>query len=248
MKSFEFLKLLSFSFVVLSLLFTGCTIKNISDDDIKADTKDISEDLDLNTSAVSRSETEAFPETSVYNDGLNIPVNLYLDTKGNDHYKLCTSHVSDWISKKDIACFAAIISDKPELRGLYKDIWKAERGMYDAGELFRIGYILKFSLEDGREYSITIRSPKDAEADFNTYLEVYLYDDIHQADGQWYSHILEPEITDKTVLTSFKLTAGENIDSVKEISLSVFLYSGEEYFDGTDYIGEHITNIPIIRK
>ncbi len=53
---------------------------------------------------------------------------------------------------------------------------------------------------------MTIRSPKDIV--HTEYLEVYLYDSIHHKPGEWYSHLLENQMKEETLITSFKLTPG----------------------------------------
>ncbi|MEI7668302.1 MAG: hypothetical protein WCI62_04860, partial [Erysipelotrichaceae bacterium] len=68
--------------------------------------------------------------------------------------------------------------------------------------------------------------------DLFSMIEVYIYDDVNQPIGQWYSHLLESQVTSKTLITSIKLhgCAGTK-DIVSPITLTVFTYNGDEDFD-----------------
>ena len=62
----------------------------------------------------------------------------------------------------------------------------------------------------------------------------YLYDDINQVQGEWYSHLLQSEVTDKTRMTSIKFTAGQDIDKVGDtIKLTAFVYNSDDDFDAS---------------
>jgi len=84
---------------------------------------------------------------------------------------------------------------------------------------------------------MTIRSPKDIV--HTEYLEVYLYDSIHHKPGEWYSHLLENQMKDETLITSFKLTPGKEISQVESITLKNFVYKDDDDFDPATgiYIG-----------
>ena len=65
-------------------------------------------------------------------------------------------------------------------------------------------------------------------------LKNYLYDDINQVQGEWYSHLLQSEVTDKTRMTSIKFTAGQDIDKVGDtIKLTAFVYNSDGDFDAS---------------
>lgn len=164
-------------------------------------------------------------------------IGIYIDETGNDDYVLCEKLEKQWISGKDIACFAAIPSlEKTLSGGSYKNIWLNERES-NFKEPFKIGYTLDYTLKNGENNTVNIKAPSDAEGDFTKFLEVYLYDDIHKEDGVWYSHLLENEMNDETVITSFKLTAGTDIEEVLSASLTVFSY-GEDGARGSGFTVE----------
>ena len=97
----------------------------------------------------------------------------------------------------------------------------------------KIGYIVSFKLKSGEEINTTIKNPDDVFV-YRNYLENYLYDDINQVQGEWYSHLLQSEVTDKTRMTSIKFTAGQDIDKVGDtIKLTAFVYNSDDDFDAS---------------
>ena len=113
----------------------------------------------------------------------------------------------------------------------------------------KIGYEVKVTLKTGDELICTVKKPSDTGSIF-TYVELYLYDDVHQPDGAWYSHLLDEQVTDETLMTSIKVTTGEKIDEVQSIYLTVFTYESNSDFDkGTGrYIGGNYTGFEIGRE
>ena len=98
-------------------------------------------------------------------------------------------------------------------------------------DAYRIGFTLSFTLASGQQVYKTILGPADITEDFTRYVEVYLYDDIHQQAGVRYSHLLESEMDEQTLITSIKLTAGKEIEQVQAIQLQAFVYRKENEFD-----------------
>ena len=104
---------------------------------------------------------------------------------------------------------------------------------YEGYENSKIGYIVSFKLKSGEEINTTIKNPDDVFV-YRNYLENYLYDDINQVQGEWYSHLLQSEVTDKTRMTSIKFTAGQDIDKVGDtIKLTAFVYNSDGDFDAS---------------
>lgn len=102
---------------------------------------------------------------------------------------------------------------------------------FEASNTCRLGYVVDFKLKDGQEIKQTITGPDDVFG-YRNYLECYLYDDVNQIQGNWYSHLLNTEVTDKTVMTSIKLTAGTDIALVGDtIKVSAFVYNSDKDFD-----------------
>lgn len=138
--------------------------------------------------------------------------------------------------KVDIDCFEFIASDTARLTGWsFSKIWNDAWALHEGTEAAKIGIRLQFTLQSGECVDQMILKPSDA-ASFYEYLEVYLYDDVHQSG--WYSHLEDDDMTDGTMITSVKLTSGEKIAEVGDIILTAFVYTGDDCFDADgNYIG-----------
>lgn len=87
--------------------------------------------------------------------------------------------------------------------------------------------------------------PSDALSFFD-YLEIYLYDDIHQTPGAWYTHLEDKDMLESTIISSIKLTSGSKISEVGDITLTAFLYQGDQCFDAQgQYFGSVLESITI---
>ena len=69
-------------------------------------------------------------------------------------------------------------------------------------------------------------------------MPIYLYDDIHQEDGAWYSHVTEEEFNENTILTSIKLTGSTLTNDINsDITLTVFTYDEDDFDESNNYRG-----------
>ncbi len=101
---------------------------------------------------------------------------------------------------------------------------------YENSSQYKIGFIIKFQTEDETINKI-IKSPKDMYA-LSPYIFNYLYDDIHQQEGTWYSHLEEKDINENTIYSSIKLYATDKINKITTpITVTVFTYDTEDDFD-----------------
>ena len=118
--------------------------------------------------------------------------------------------------------------------------------MFENSQTCKIGYIVDFKLKDGQEIKKTITHPDDVFS-YRNYLECYLYDDVNQIQGNWYSHLLASEVTDNTVMTSIKLTAGTDIALVGDtIKVTAFVYSSDSDFDADgNYTGNVMYSVEV---
>lgn len=154
------------------------------------------------------------------------PVGLYDELGEAGTYTLMESLVSPWNAGEDIVVFDLIPSNHTTISGSasYKELWKHQAAVLGEEGTVKPYVILEYTLSDGSTVSREIRSYAEAEAEVEAaYIEVYLYDDVHQPDGTWYSHLTEYTTNGDTVISSVKLTAGAKIDSVSEISLTACL-------------------------
>ena len=82
-----------------------------------------------------------------------------------------------------------------------------------------------------KEYRKVVLDP-DVEFALTPYIYIYLYDDVHQPDGSWYSHITKDDYKEDTVFSSIKLYMAEKSEEITSpITVKVFTYDSEEDFD-----------------
>ena len=154
------------------------------------------------------------------------PVGLYDELGEAGTYTLMESLVSTWNAGEDIVVFDLIPSNHTTISGSasYKELWAHQAAVLGEEGTVKPYVILEYTLSDGSTVSREIRSYAEAEEEVAAgYIEVYLYDDVHQPDGTWYSHLTEYTTNNDTVISSVKLTAGAKIDSVSEVSLTACL-------------------------
>ena len=155
--------------------------------------------------------------------------------------KVIDSYESVWVQGQDISSFEVIASDLetiPTEGRYFQDLWRTYWNAFENYEDCKIGYYVSFDLKSGENISKTILVPEDVTG-YSNYIENYLYDDINQVPGQWYSHLLDSEVDEDTVISSIKFTAGQDIDQVGDtITLTAFVYYSDDDFDSDgNYIG-----------
>lgn len=176
-------------------------------------------------------------------------LSFFLDDLSKNFQRL-QSYTSDWIPGKDIGCFG-VLPEGIEGERSYAGFWNRALEQYPQLSGYRLGYRLDFSVtQAGQTTPCTIRifTPKDTVGDFNRYLEIYLYDDVHQIPGQFYSHLLESQYNSETLITSIKLTAADSVFSLSPITLSVFLYETSGGSGGGVTTEYALTTLPITKQ
>ncbi|MBQ6544479.1 MAG: hypothetical protein IJT70_02025 [Clostridia bacterium] len=176
-------------------------------------------------------ETTA-PVTETETPASDLPqAGLYLMTryeKGvREDYALVTGTYDDDLSAGvDLCVFAAYPSLEPTLSGrdMAQIYSEAAAKLQDGGG--KIGFTVSYEA-DGKTVENRILGPADIDEANLHYLEIYLYDDVNQAPGAWYSHLLPEEVNDETLLTSIKLTPGKDFAAVKNLRLSSFYYTAD---------------------
>ena len=158
------------------------------------------------------------------------------------------SYTGPWKKGKDIGSFEAIPSDKAELPGeFFGDIFGAAWTAFPDANSCKIGYTLRYTLDDGSEIKYTMLSPKHIE--HTEYIECWLYDDYHRKPHKFYSHLKPGSMKDETLITSIKLTAGRQIGHVTDIWLTAFICASLDDFDADrNYIGPTSCTIHILKK
>ena len=163
-----------------------------------------------------------------------------------------TEFSAPWVRGTDISSFEAFACEDGEITfktAYFDDAFWEKWNAFEGKEGCKIGYSVDFDLKNGEHIHKTLLKAGD-ELDYRPYLENYLYDDVHQAKGAWYSHLLPEEMNDNTLITSIKFTPGEKIDEVgDEIHATVFVYNSEDDFNEKgDYIGDVTAEITIRRE
>lgn len=185
--------------------------------------------------------TQAAPSISPDTVGIYIPAG-----NGTAARTRITEFVSTRTPKKDIDCFEIFASQKATLTGAsFSAIWKQAWEEYRHTEGTKIGFHIAFPLTNGQSVSKQLLKPSDALSFFD-YLEIYLYDDIHQTPGAWYTHLEDKDMLESTIISSIKLTSGSKISEVGDITLTAFLYQGDQCFDAQgQYFGSVLESITI---
>ncbi|MDD3341301.1 MAG: hypothetical protein PHN72_03780 [Bacilli bacterium] len=174
-----------------------------------------------------------------------VPVAFY--QKENGVRKKVTSYQHSFVLNEDLAVFTTFLTEEAELSGnSIMDVFPLYYQKYQE-QNYKIGYFIKFTLENGTIIQKTILNPTDAESVYN-YMQIYLYDDIHQTKGKWYSHIVNME--ENTLLTTIKLTGSTYTNQIASpITLTTFLYQNEKDFDSNmKYQGCYFYDVTIERS
>ena len=151
-----------------------------------------------------------------------------------------------WKRGEDIGSFEVIASDAQELDGsFFGDIFGAAWRAFPGSDGCKIGYTLRYTLDDGSEIRYTMLSPKHIE--HTEFIECWLYDDYHREPHQFYSHL--KGVKGDTLMTSIKLTCGRQISRVQDIWLTAFICSSLDDFDAErNYTGDVSCTIHITQK
>lgn len=179
-------------------------------------------------------------------------ISLYKNYKTDGvRKKIAESFDSAWTAGADISSFEVIAAEDDTIQNNNRQfmyIWKEYWEKFEDRDACKIGYFVSFDLKDGTHIEKTIKKPSDVDSFFK-YMECYLYDDINQTPGQWYSHITDAQMTDTSILTSIKFHCGTDVDKIGDhILLTAFIYTSDADFneDGK-YIGTVSASISINR-
>ena len=179
-----------------------------------------------------------------YIDTNPITVGLYIN-QNNKRY-LTNEYKSDFPVYQDIVSLEVYYTNETELSGSQKNIWNQYYSTYQEIDNYKIGYIINFKTND-IEVNKTILSPKDVESFFD-YVQIYLYDDIHQ-ESTWYDHIKEEEVKEETLYTSIKLTGSTRIkEIISPITVTAFTYQSNDIDIDGNYKGKNKYITQIIKE
>ncbi len=199
---------------------------------------------DLTTSTTATTTT-----TFQYVDNNPIKLGLYKYVNSNTDRILYTDYSTVYDTETDIGSYEVFFTNESLISGNnFQNLWMDYYNKYSNINNYKIGFNISFSTTDGKFFDKTILKPNDA-MDFYEYLQIYLYDDVHQIPGQWYSHIEEKDITDETIFSSIKLTNSWNAHLIgDEITLTAFTYDSDDFDSNGKYRGNSFYTIKIKRK
>lgn len=218
--------------LIIILLLSACTFNEENIDDLKEN--NVQEEIVNN-------------DEEVYMDNNKVKLSLFLyDNNYSNKERIEDTYYTDFISGKDIGSFEVFLTDDKIINGTnFKNTWNKYYNNYENINNHKIGFNIKFILNDGTNYSANYLEPDTYK--FSDYFYTYLYDDVNVVDGTSYGHI--ENMTDDTLLTSIKIYAVGGIDKVENFILSAFTYDSEDDFDSEgNYRGNSIYTIRIKRK
>lgn len=217
-------KLITILFILLFLI--GCKSNKIDDNKIIPNSNNVK---------------EVEKKDNTYIDDNPIELGLYMDKKLTSEYK------STWLKLQDICSLEVYFTTVNEIAILnQKEAWNYYYNIYQGIDEYKIGYKVSFVAE-GKSFTKTILKPSDVE-DFAYYVQLYLYDDINQSNGSYYSHLTDENYNDDSIISSIKITAGSGIEYVEsDINITVFTYNSDDFDDNNEYIGNSKFNT-IIKK
>ena len=202
-------------YIIVLLLLAGCNTKK---------------EVNVKSKTITPKQAEEIEEKEEYIDTNPIKLSLYVDKKKITEYPSSMPIYKDIVS---LECY--FTEDNTIPSGKFKDVFNEYYNKYQDISEYKIGYYIKFNTTDGK-FTKYIYRPSDIESFFN-YIQVYLYDDVHQDDG-FYDHISNEEYNDNTLLTSIKLTASTYIDKVNsDIEITAFTYKKSDLNENNEYIG-----------
>ena len=193
------------------ILLTGCNQKK------KEKKQDINKEPEI--------DVPLEPEVDEYVDDNPIIVGLY----ENNYNLVPVDYYTANVRLKDIVFSTFYTNDEILMDGYMKWKWLQYYNNYTNIDDYKIGYNISFDVGD-EHYSNNLIEITD-EYVFNPYFYVYLYDDINQEDGVWYSHLTKEGVQDYNIFTSIKIFLVESDQITSPITLTVFTYNSEDDFD-----------------
>ena len=227
-------------FCVLFMFLSACRMNRQADAILYSPTKRI------------QASPTAVPEPTIVPDdgsGPNV-IGLYVKDKEKGVRRLVEdTFVSVWQEQQDIECFEVFAAREAEISlGRYQSVWPMYWGVFPNAAAYKVGYSLELYFTDGIVQSCLIKGPADTKF-FWDFVEIYLYDDVHQKEGVRYSHLTEEDMEEDTLCTSIKLTPGSEIHQVASMKLTAFTYGSESDFNQADgaFLGFNTTSILLER-
>ena len=209
--------------LLVLLLLTACNINN----------KEINkEDNTIKKESKIEEKKEEYIDNNPIKLGIYMYYNSYTNRKKTNEYN------TSWELNVDLCSLEIFYTNEDSIPGTkIKNLWTDYKNKYDNIDNYKIGYNINFDTKNEGTINKTILNPSDT-WDIYNYLQVYLYDDIHQEDNAWYSHVTDEEYNDSTILSSIKLTGSTIVDEItSDITLTAFTYDEDDFDDNNNYRG-----------
>ena len=202
--------------LLITLIITACENKNA-----------ITE-TPINTTS-NEEEITKQPDEEPYKDENPIKVGLY------SNKKLIKEYNNLFKDDKDIANFDVYFTNQEQVDSTDTAFnFKKYYEQYDNIEDYKIGFYISFKDQE-KTYEKVVLDP-DVEYALTPYIYIYLYDDVNQEKGAWYSHITKDTYNQNTIFSSIKLYMAQYSSKITTpITLTVFTYKDETDFDEDGY-------------
>ena len=224
-----------FLIILCSILLVACTTKQEKTKPKESITDNKEEQI-----------KEIKPEY-IDNNPINIGIYMYYNSYTNR--KRLTEYQTTWTLNVDLCSLEIFYTNENEIPGTnIKSLWNDYKNKYENIDNYKIGYNIIFDTKNKGQINKNILTPNDTWEIYD-YLQIYLYDDIHQEDGAWYSHITNEEYNNNTILSSIKLTGSTLTDEItSDIKLTAFTYDEDDFDEQNNYRGKSKDTITIKRS
>lgn len=185
------------------------------------------------------STEDIFLEEDKYVDDNPIKISLY------SGYNKITDYSTTLANFKDIGVFEIYYTDLDKLDSDdIKNNYLKYYNEYEDIEKYKVGFYVSFEA-DSKKIEELILDPSKQHA-MTPYLYIYLYDDINQEPGAYYSHLEPNDVNKSTIYSSIKLfLAQEGVRITSPITVTVFTYDDEDDFEDEKYRGNSNYTIQI---
>jgi len=226
--------------ILVIILLTGCNKENTTK--IENNSNNTEEPI------IENQEIET-DKNKTYIDNNPIKPGIYMYYGSNTDRVLLKEYTTNWSLNIDLCSLEIYYTTDESIPGTnQKKLWNTYKNNYENIDNYRIGYKISFETQNNEKIEKYLLSPKDTN-DIYDYMQIYLYDDINQQDGSWYSHITEEEYTNNSILTSIKLTGSTKTNEItSDITLMVFTYDEDDFDENNEYRGISKSIITIKRS
>ena len=190
--------------ILTILLLTGCNPEN----------KDTFKEITIDNTI----------KTDNYIDNNQVEIGLYENINLVKNYKTTLSNF------KEIAVFNVYYTNIEKLDSSnIKYNYQKYLNNYKNIDNHKNGFYISFEA-DGKKIEELVVDPSSKHK-MTPYLYVYLYDDINQPDGTFYSHLENQDMKDNTIISSIKLFLAQQGTSITSpITITAFTYDDEDDF------------------